>query len=158
MAPIANFSKPNLDTVAELISHPDTLIGLGDGGAHLGLLCDASFPTTMLAYWARDREPADRITLPAAVNFLSRRNALAVGLTDRGLLAPGMKADVNVIDLDGLTLFPPEVRYDLPAGGRRVVQRARGYLATVVSGVVTRRDDEPTGATPGRLVRSGGAA
>jgi N-acyl-D-amino-acid deacylase len=138
-----------------MIEHPDTLIGLGDGGAHYGFICDSSFPTTLLAYWTRDREKGARLPLPQAVHALSRANAVAVGMTDRGLIAPGMKADINVIDYDRLTLHAPRIVTDLPAGGKRMIQDADGYDATIVSGVVTYRGGIPTGALPGRLVRGG---
>ena len=155
LVPMGGHSKPNLAAVSEMLAHRDTLIGLGDGGAHYGLLCDSSFPTTTLAYWARDREGSDRLQVQDAVRYLSRRNAEAIGLTDRGLLAPGMKADLNVINFDELRLLPPSVRFDLPGGGRRVVQFAHGFDATVVSGEVIREHDRSTGARPGRLVRRG---
>jgi N-acyl-D-aspartate/D-glutamate deacylase len=119
------------------------------------MICDSSFPTTLLAYWTRDRAKGPRLALPRAVKALTRTNALAVGLTDRGLIAPGMKADLNVIDYDGLTLHPPHVVADLPAGGKRMIQDADGYEVTIVSGVVTYRAGIPTGALPGRLVRGG---
>jgi N-acyl-D-amino-acid deacylase len=157
LVPMGGHSKPDLAAVSEMLAHRDTLIGLGDGGAHYGLLCDSSFPTTTLAYWARDRQGPGRLQVQDAVRYLSRRNAEAIGLTDRGLLAPGMKADLNVINFDELRLLPPSVRFDLPGGGRRVVQSAHGFDATVVSGEVTREHDQPTGARPGRLVRGGRA-
>jgi N-acyl-D-amino-acid deacylase len=157
LVPMGNHSKPNLAAVSEMLADRNTLIGLGDGGAHYGLLCDSSFPTTTLAYWARDRQGHDRLKVQDAVRYLSRRNAEAIGLTDRGLLAPGMKADLNVIDFDALRLLPPSVRFDLPGGGRRVVQFAHGFDATVVSGEVIRDHDQSTGARPGRLVRGGRA-
>jgi N-acyl-D-amino-acid deacylase len=150
--PMNNFTNNNLDNIHDMLTHADTLIGLGDGGAHYGLICDASFPTFMLTYWTRDRE-GPRLGLPAAINMMTRRNALAVGLEDRGLIARGLKADINVIDYDRLHLQRPEVVYDLPAGGRRVIQRATGYRATIVSGQVTYRDGTATGALPGRVVR-----
>jgi N-acyl-D-aspartate/D-glutamate deacylase len=154
MAPGSNFSTPMLESVAEMLGDDHTLLGLGDGGAHYGTVCDASYATTLLSYWARDRKGDDRIPLPVVVNYLSRRNALAMGMQDRGLIAPGLRADINVIDFDGLTIHPPEVVHDLPAGGRRLTQRAKGYVATLVAGEVTQRNDEPTGARPGRLVRN----
>lgn len=151
--PGANFLGKSLDSVRELLTHPDTLVGLGDGGAHYGMICDGSYPTTLLAYWTRDRKQG-RLPIALAINALSRRNALAIGLEDRGLLAPGMKADINVIDYDRLRLHRPSVIYDLPAGGKRLVQHAEGYAMTLVNGVVTYRDGEHTGALPGRLVRN----
>ena len=152
--PSVNFAGGRIDAALEMMRHKDTVLGLGDGGAHLGVLCDAGLPTYMLTHWARDRT-GDRLELPWLVKALSHDTARAVGLTDRGRLAVGMKADLNVIDFDRLALQPPRVAYDLPAGGRRVTQAAEGYNATVVSGVVTQRDGSPTDARPGRLVRAG---
>jgi N-acyl-D-aspartate/D-glutamate deacylase len=153
--PINNFAAGNLDAVHEMLVSDDTLIGLGDGGAHYGYICDGSFPTFTLSYWTRERSKGAgaRLSLPEAVRMLTRRNALAAGLSDRGLIAPGMKADLNVLDYEGLRLDPPEVAFDLPAGGRRLTQRAHGLVATIVSGEVTYRDGAPTAALPGRLVR-----
>ncbi len=135
-----------------MLSHPDTLFGLGDGGAHVGIISDASFPTWFLTHWARDRSHG-RLPVGSVVERLTSRTARAVGLRDRGVVAAGMKADLNVIDFDHLRCEAPEMAYDLPAGGKRLLQRARGYTATVVSGLVTYREGEPTGALPGRLVR-----
>lgn len=149
-----NYQADSLDPVLELMQHPHTLIGLGDGGAHCGTISDGSYPTTLLAHWTRDRTRGATISVPAAVRMLTRPNAEAVGLSDRGLLAPGYKADINVIDYDNLRLHRPVVTRDLPAGGRRLIQRADGYRLTMVGGVVTARDGEPTGALPGRLVRN----
>ena len=117
------------------------------------MACDASATTHMLAHWARDRSRGAKLPLGFAVKRITRDNAVAVGLADRGLIAPGHKADVNVIDHDRLQLHVPEMRYDLPAGGKRLVQRADGYVATILSGRVTFRDGVSTGALPGRLVR-----
>jgi N-acyl-D-aspartate/D-glutamate deacylase len=158
--PINNYAGKNLDNAYEMLTSPDTLVGLGDAGAHLGFICDASFPTFLLSYWTRDRTKGNggRLGLPEAVNRLTRRNALALGLCDRGLIAPGMKADLNVVDYDRLELFGPEVAFDLPAGGRRLNQRVDGIEATIVSGEVTYRGGEPSGALPGRLVRAGESA
>jgi N-acyl-D-aspartate/D-glutamate deacylase len=150
--PLSNYARGNLDTAREMMTHPNTLLGLGDGGAHVSVLCDASAPTSMLTHWTRDRRTG-RFPVEWAIKRLTRDNALAMGLADRGLLAPGMKADLNVIDYDHLTLHAPHVVYDLPAGGRRLMQDADGYVATIVSGVVTARDGTPTGALPGRLIR-----
>jgi N-acyl-D-aspartate/D-glutamate deacylase len=149
---LGNFHEGRLDTVHALMKRRDVVIGLGDGGAHYGAICDASYPTFMLTYWTRDRE-GPRLSLAEAVHALARRPAETVGLYDRGLLRPGHKADANVIDLDRLRLHAPEVRYDLPAGGRRLDQQASGYRATIVSGQLIQRDDRPTSARPGRLVR-----
>jgi N-acyl-D-aspartate/D-glutamate deacylase len=153
LLPAANFVGATLEGVRRMMEHPDTLIALGDGGAHYGMICDSSFPTTLIAYWTRDRAKGPRMELPRAVNALTRANALAVGLADRGLVAAGMKADINVIDYDRLMLHPPHVVADLPAGGKRMIQDADGYDVTIVSGVVTYRNGVPTGALPGRLVR-----
>jgi len=150
--PVTNYVHCNLDTTLMMMRHPATVIGLGDGGAHVGMICDAAYPTFALAHWTRDRK-GGQVPLPEMVRMLTRDPAEAVGLLDRGLLAPGYKADVNVIDLDNLAVLSPEVSYDLPSGGRRMFQRSKGYVATVVSGVVTRRNDAQTGELPGRLVR-----
>ena len=150
--PITNFADGTLSAVREMMASEATLIGLGDGGAHYGLICDASYPTFALTHWTRDRAEG-RFSLPWMVNALTRKPALAVGLGDRGLIRPGCKADLNVIDYDRLALLPPTVRYDLPGGGRRMVQAAAGYDATIVSGLVTYRGGEATGALPGRLIR-----
>ncbi|MCW2495314.1 amidohydrolase family protein [Jatrophihabitans sp.] len=142
-----------LDVVRELLTHPHTVPSLSDGGAHVGTICDASFPTTMLQHWVRDRDH-DRLDLAYAVSRQARDTAHAVGMFDRGRLVPGLKADLNVIDLDALRLHIPRMVYDLPGGGKRLMQRVEGYRHTIVSGVETYRDAEATGALPGRLVRS----
>ena len=151
--PFLNYFDGNLDAAAEMIAHPHTVPGLSDGGAHVGTICDASFPTSLLTHWGRDRARGTTFALPFLVQRQSRATAEAVGLLDRGLLAPGYKADVNVIDFENLTLTPPLMVHDLPAGGKRLVQGARGYLHTIVSGVETYTDGQPTGALPGRFVR-----
>jgi N-acyl-D-aspartate/D-glutamate deacylase len=150
---LANYTRGSLEDCLAMMRHPGTVLGLGDGGAHCGTICDGSLPTFMLSHWGRDRSRGERLPLPWIVKALARDTALAVGLADRGLLAPGYKADLNVVDLDRLTLNAPEVAYDLPTGGRRLVQRADGYRATVVSGSVVYRDGEATGNLAGRLVR-----
>jgi N-acyl-D-aspartate/D-glutamate deacylase len=147
-----NYADGNLDAAHEMLTHQHTVPGLSDGGAHVGTICDGSFPTTLLQHWTRDRDGA-RLDLSFVVQRQARDTARAVGLHDRGVLAPGYRADLNVIDMDALRLHRPEVRYDLPAGGRRLLQRADGYRHTVVAGLETYRDGEPTGALPGRLVR-----
>src|SRR5262249_24372811 len=129
------------------------LIGLGDGGAHVGILRDASAVTYMLTHWARDRRRGARVPLPWAIKRLTSDNARAIGLNDRGVIRPDAKADINVIDFDHLNLHAPEGVYDLPAGGRRLMQRIDGYVATLVSGKVVMREGQPTGALTGRLVR-----
>jgi len=150
--PFANYEDGNLDAVREMMVHPNALFGLGDGGAHVGIISDASATTSSLAYWGRDR-PHGRLPIPWLVSFLTHRNAAHVGLHDRGLLRPGMKADLNVIDLDALAVASPRVQQDLPAGGRRFLQDASGYVATIVNGTVIRRNGESTGALPGELLR-----
>ena len=149
----ANYIDNSLAPLEQLLNHPDTVVGLGDGGAHCGMICDGSYPTSLLTYWARDRHDGAKIGISQAIRSLSHDPARAVGLGDRGLLAPGYRADVNVIDFDRLTLHAPRMLRDLPAGGKRLVQDADGYDLTMVAGVVTYRGGEPTGALPGRLVR-----
>jgi N-acyl-D-aspartate/D-glutamate deacylase len=152
--PFLNYDDGNLDAVGEMLAHPHTVPGLGDGGAHVGTICDASFPTTLLTHWGRDRDHGrDRFDLAWAVQQQARATAEAVGLRDRGLVAPGYKADLNVVDFDRLQLRPPRIVADLPAGGRRLLQEADGYLHTFVAGVETMRHGTPTGERPGRLVR-----
>jgi N-acyl-D-aspartate/D-glutamate deacylase len=151
--PGANYRDGNLDAAREMVAHPHTVLGLGDGGAHYGMICDASFPTSYLQHWVRDARPGRGTDLPTAIRALSREPAQAVGLNDRGLIAPGYLADLNVLDLDRLRLHAPDVVFDLPGGGRRLRQGADGYQATIKSGVVTYRDGVHTGALPGGLVR-----
>jgi N-acyl-D-aspartate/D-glutamate deacylase len=151
--PFLNYADGNLDATREMLSDPRAVPGLSDGGAHCGIICDASFPTYLLTHWTRDRARGEKLKIPFVVAAQSRKTALSVGLTDRGLIAPGYKADINVIDYDRLHLHPPKVHYDLPVGGRRLLQQVDGYEATIVSGVVTQRDGHATGARPGRLVR-----
>jgi N-acyl-D-aspartate/D-glutamate deacylase len=151
--PFLNYADGNLDATREMLSDPRSVPGLSDGGAHCGIICDASFPTYLLTHWTRDRTRGEKLSIPFVVAAQSRKTALSVGLTDRGLLAPGYKADVNVIDYDRLHLHPPKVHYDLPVGGRRLLQQVDGYDATIVSGVVIQRGGVATGARPGRLVR-----
>lgn len=151
--PAANYRDGNLDAVREMIGHPQAVVGLADGGAHYGMICDASFPTYFLARWARDAADDQRIALPQAIAALTSEPAALAGLLDRGRLQVGHKADINLIDFAALKLQVPHVVHDLPAGGRRMRQLAQGYVATIVSGVVTYRNGEPTGELPGRLVR-----
>lgn len=150
--PFTNYGKGNLDGTRELLVHPFTVPGLSDGGAHVGTICDGSFPTTLLQHWGRDRA-YDRIDLSFLIQRQCRDTARTVGLLDRGVLAPGYRADINVIDFDAVANRQPELAYDLPAGGRRIVQRADGYLHTFVAGEETYRSGEPTEALPGRLIR-----
>lgn len=148
--PMGNTEENRFDAATDLFGQPGTVLGLGDGGAHYGMICDAAYPTFILTQYVRDKQ-----TLPVekAVRMLSRETAESVGLTDRGLLRPGYKADLNVIDLDRLHLYAPRVKRDLPAGGKRLSQKSDGYEATIVSGKVTYRNGRATGALPGRLVR-----
>ncbi len=148
-----NYGEGSLEPALEMMRHPHTVLGLGDGGAHLGSICDGSFSTHMLTHWVRDRRRGERLSLPWVMRAHCRDTAAAVGLRDRGVLAPGYKADLNIIDMDTLALHCPRVQRDLPAGGRRLMQDADGYVATIVSGEVVYRDGEATGARPGRLVR-----
>jgi N-acyl-D-aspartate/D-glutamate deacylase len=150
--PFTNYSTGDFSPFPALMRNKNTLLGLGDGGAHVGVICDASQPTFMLSYWGRDRA-GERLALPSLVKALTSANAEAVGLNDRGRIAVGRKADLNLIDFDRLRLHAPRAVYDLPAGGRRLTQDADGYVATLVSGEVTYREGEATGHLPGRLVR-----
>ena len=138
---------------ARLLTHEFTVPGLSDGGAHAGMICDASFPTFLLTHWTRDRTRGDHLDIADVVRRQCRSTAEAVGLLDRGLLAPGHRGDLNVIDFDNLQIGAARIVHDLPAGGKRLVQRASGYVHTIVAGVETYHDGEPTGALPGRLVR-----
>src|ERR1700742_2617190 len=151
--PFLNYSDGNLDATREMLSDPCSVPGLSDGGAHCGIICAASFPTFLLTHWTRDRTRGERLSIPFVVASQARKTALSVGLYDRGIIAPGYKADINVIDYDRLHLHPPKVHYDLPVGGRRLLQQVDGYDATIVAGVVTQRDGTATGKHPGRLVR-----
>ncbi len=150
----ANYAEGNLDPVFRMINDQNTIIGLGDGGAHYGMICDAGYPTFMLTYWARDRADGERIPLEKIVRWLTHDPAETLGLSDRGRIAVGYKANLNLIDYAGLRLHPPRATYDLPGGGRRLTQGATGYVATLVNGVATYRDGKPTGALPGGLVRN----
>ncbi len=153
-SPSLNYADGNLDAVRAMLVHPHSVPGLSDGGAHVGTICDVSFPTTLLQWWGRDR-PRDRIPLEFLIARQSRGTALAVGLEDRGLIAPGYKADMNVIEFEALRLHAPEMVHDLPAGGRRLLQRADGYKHTLVAGQVIMSGGEATGILPGRLLRGG---
>ena len=152
-APLFNYSRGNLDDAREMLSHPRAAVGLSDGGAHCGVICDASMPTFMLTHWTRDRERGERLPLEWVVKRMTRDTARLYGLGDRGVLAPGMKGDANVIDYGNLRLARPEARHDLPTGAMRLVQEAGGYEATIVSGEVISRNGAETGARPGRLIR-----
>jgi len=151
--PFENYNAGNLDAVQEMLTNPNTVCGVADAGAHVGLICDASSPTSLLTLWARDRQRGDRLPLEMLVRKQTQDTARSYGLLDRGVIAPGYKADLNLIDFDALRLERPELIYDLPAGGRRIVQKAHGYRHTFVSGVEVMRDGEATGELPGRLLR-----
>jgi len=155
--PFSNYGQGNLDGTRELLTHPYTVPALSDGGAHVGTICDGSFPTTLLQHWGRDRA-GEKIDLEFLVQRQCRDTAAVVGLEDRGVIAPGYRADLNVIDFDRLRVRQPELLYDLPAGGRRIVQRADGYVHTIVAGVETYAEGEATGELPGRLIRGGRTA
>jgi N-acyl-D-aspartate/D-glutamate deacylase len=156
--PLANYSGFTLDAAREMNASERTLPGLSDGGAHVGLICDASFPTSNITIWSRQRPKGDQLPLEHVIKRQTKDTASHVGWLDRGVLAPGYKADVNVIDYDRLQLRRPEMHYDLPAGGKRLLQRAEGYRYTIKSGQVTFEDGEHTGELPGRLVRGAQSA
>ncbi|MES2342843.1 MAG: amidohydrolase family protein [Pseudomonadota bacterium] len=151
--PLLNYAEFNFDHIHEMMNHPNTVLSLSDGGAHCGVICDASFPTYMLTHWVRDRSRGERLSLEKVVSMQTRDTARLYGLNDRGTLAPGMKADLNLIDFEKLAILAPEMAFDLPAQGRRLIQRAQGYVATIVGGVVTFENGEATGEMPGKLIR-----
>jgi N-acyl-D-aspartate/D-glutamate deacylase len=146
----------NLEKQRSGIAHENSVFGLSDGGAHCGVLCDASAPTYMLAYMSRDRTKGETFSLEFTVHKMTQDTAEVYGFNDRGVIAPGYKADINIIDFDELALMDPEMVYDLPAGGKRLIQKARGYVATICNGIITYEHGEHTGAKPGRLVRGHG--
>jgi N-acyl-D-amino-acid deacylase len=150
----ANYHERNFDVIREMLTHPDTVTGLSDAGAHVNMIFDGVAPTYQLIHWSRDRSRGEQIPLEYIVAKQTKRNADLYGMNDRGSIEPGKRADINVIDFDRLALGPLEVHRDLPAGGSRILQPATGYRGTWVNGVMTRRDDQDTGARPGRLVRS----
>ncbi len=152
--PMTNYAGGNMDSVHEMLGHPHTLIGLGDGGAHVGIICDATDMAHTLTHWTRDRSRGPRHGIKEMVRRLTSANARAMGLPDRGLIAPGLRADINIVDYDNLRLRGPEVHYDLPAGGKRLLQKTDGIDATLLAGVPVWRAGEATGALPGRLLRS----
>ena len=156
--PFTNFHSGTLDVPLAMMKHPHSILGLGDGGAHCGLICDAGYPTFMLTYWTRDRTNGERLPVEQVIRWLSHDTARTIKLNDRGLIATGYKADINIIDYERLTLGTPRAAFDLPADGRRLVQDASGYVATIVSGQVTYRNGSPTGVLPGRLVRGAASA
>lgn len=151
--PILNYADGNLDFLHPLQHADDTVNSLSDGGAHCGTICDAASPTFMLEHWVRDRKRGDRITLENAIRRQCRDTAVLYGLEDRGLIAPGYLADINIIDMDALKLGKPWLAFDLPAGGKRLLQKAEGYVATIKNGVVTFENGIWTGAAPGGLIR-----
>ncbi len=155
--PIYNYIEQNLDNVHTMLTHPLALPGLSDGGAHVGTVCDASFPTFLLTHWTRDRKRGPRVPLEHMIHRMTQANADYMGFHDRGVIAPGKKADLNIIDWANLKLHHPHMVYDLPAGSGRFLQNATGYRATLVSGQIILEDDKLTGATPGRLIRGGQA-
>ena len=151
--PFLNYANSDLEPSREMMLHEKTVLGLGDGGAHVGMICDGSFTTSMLTHWTRDRSRGEKLPLEWVIAAHTSQTARTVGLLDRGVIGRGYKADLNVINYDALTLHKPEVVYDLPSSGRRLVQRADGYDTTIVSGRVTYREGQATSALPGRLVR-----
>ena len=157
-SPHLNYAEGSLDPAYAMLTHPDTVPGLSDGGAHVGMICDGSFPTSLLTHWTRDRTRGPKLTIEQVIKMQAADTAATVGLFDRGRIAPGLRADLNIIDHGRLSLKAPQVVYDLPAGGRRLIQRADGYVATLVAGQVTYRGGEPTDALPGRLLRGAKAA
>ena len=152
-APTLNYTEFDYEVVRKMLTHPRAALGLDDAGAHCGVICDASMPTFMLTHWARDRSRGEGLPLEFVVKKMTQDTAGLYGLNDRGVLRPGMKGDVNVIDLERLQLRAPELAHDLPADGRRLIQKSDGFIATIVSGEVIMRDGEDTGARPGKLVR-----
>jgi N-acyl-D-aspartate/D-glutamate deacylase len=152
--PLFNYLPGNLDFVEKMLNHPYTISGLGDAGAHCGAISDASFPTTLIQHWGRDRTRGKKIPLEKLISMQTLETSRLLGISDRGVLKEGYKADINVIDFDNLTLHEPEVLHDLPAGGRRLVQKASGYEYTIVSGQIAFENGEATGALNGRLIRN----
>jgi N-acyl-D-amino-acid deacylase len=151
---LGGYRHGDLSSTYGLLTHPATVLGLADGGAHCSIICDSSMPSFLLQHWVRDRTRGPKLSLADGVRMLTSRPAQVYGLTDRGRLAAGLRADVNIIDLDAMTLGVPEFLHDLPAGAPRVVQRASGYDMTICAGEVTFRHGAATGALPGRLVRA----
>ena len=154
MFPTLNYVGENHDVIYEMLTHPAAINGLSDGGAHVRMICDASIPTYLLSHWARDRERGAKLSVEEAVRLQTTATAEVLGLSDRGRVAVGQRADINVIDFENLNLLTPYTANDLPAGGRRLLQSATGYVATIVNGIITRREGVDTGERPGRLVRA----
>jgi N-acyl-D-amino-acid deacylase len=153
MLPLFNYAEANHDAIREMLTHPAGVSGLSDGGAHCGMIADASYPTFLLTHWARDRYRGKGLDLQYVVKKQTADTAALFGLGDRGVIQTGKRADLNVIDFENLRLHTPRMAYDLPAGGKRLLQNASGYVATMVNGTVTRRHGVDTGARPGRLIR-----
>jgi N-acyl-D-aspartate/D-glutamate deacylase len=151
--PLMNYARGDLDDVREMLTSPYALFGLSDAGAHCNSICDGTFPTTALTHWTRDRRRGELLDLEDVVHHQTQRTAHHVGWTDRGVIAPGLLADLNLIDLDRLRLRPPHLVADLPAGGTRLLQEADGYVATIKRGEVIAEEGRLTGARPGRLQR-----
>ena len=152
--PLFNYQTGDLSLVEKMLKHPYTISGLGDAGAHCGAISDASFPTTLVQHWSRDRDRGDKLPLETVIKMQTSETASLLGINDRGVIEEGYKADINVIDYDGLTLHEPEIINDLPAGGRRLVQKASGYDYTIVSGEIAFIKGEATGKLNGRLIRN----
>ena len=148
-SPLGSYVDHDHEAIREMIMHPASILGLSDGGAHCGLICDASFPTYLLTHWTRDRTRGELIPIEHVVHKQTQATAVAYGITDRGVLAPGMLADINVIDHDALRLHRPRMVYDLPAGGKRLLQDVEGYRVTIKAGETTFVDGEVTDARPG---------
>jgi N-acyl-D-amino-acid deacylase len=153
LLPLFNYTNSNHDAIREMMLHPRSVSSLGDAGAHCGMICDASIPTYLLTHWARDRSRGDKLPIEFLVKKQTHDTARLYGMNDRGTLEAGMRADINVIDYSNLQLLSPKLAHDLPAGGRRLLQEARGYDATLCAGTVVTRDGQDTGARPGRLIR-----
>jgi N-acyl-D-aspartate/D-glutamate deacylase len=156
--PFENYCGGDLEVVKEMLQDPNTVCGVADAGAHVGLICDASSPTSLLTHWGRDRKRGEKLSLEFLVRKQTRDTARTYGLMDRGVIARGYKADLNLIDFQALRLLRPKLVYDLPAGGKRIIQKAEGYRHTFVSGVEVMRDGEATGELPGQLLRGAQSA
>ena len=156
--PFENYCAGNLEVVKEMLEDPNTVCGVADAGAHVGIICDASSPTSLLTHWGRDRSRGEKLSLEFLVRKQTFDTARTYGLLDRGIIAPGYKADFNMIDFQALSLQRPKLVYDLPAGGRRIIQKAVGYCHTFVSGIEVMRDGEFMGELPGKLLRGTQAA
>ena len=158
LLPFLNYASGDCEPLREMMDHDRVVLGLGDGGAHCGLICDASIPTFMLTHWVRDRTRGATVPLERVIHRMTQDTARLYGLLDRGVLAPGYKADVNLIDIDNVRLLPPRMAHDLPGQARRLLQRSEGYVANLVAGETVLENGEATGARPGRLLRGPQAA